>query len=238
MKFKDAKFASLYYMQQMETGYPGRLLPFVLEQLEDEKTVIDIGAGNGFFAIPMADAGHSVTAVEPSDKMAAILKESLTPSNSENISLELSSWEDWEGPYHDASICIHALYTMADKKLAIEKMIKLSSKRIVIIRNNSRMRTITGIIRSALGVPDGADLNGQLESILQAFGLNYEITEIIDERDAVINDIEKEAESIMLRANIPLEKHDEVTSLIKTHCRKREGKYIFPSLYCDNAYVF
>lgn len=65
----------------------------VIEHVGTERTVIDVGAGVGRFAIPLAQAGIKVTAVEPSDEMRRHLKEGIGRNNlSSGINIVPSSW--------------------------------------------------------------------------------------------------------------------------------------------------
>jgi len=58
--------------------YPGSILEriFKLFEFQDECTVLDIGAGTGAFAIPLATKVSAVTIVEPSKEMAQYLMKS------------------------------------------------------------------------------------------------------------------------------------------------------------------
>ncbi len=65
----------------------------VIGHVGPERTVIDIGAGVGRFAIPLAQDGIKVTAVEPSDEMRRHLKEAIASSGlSSGINVVPSSW--------------------------------------------------------------------------------------------------------------------------------------------------
>ena len=238
MKFDDRQFARFYQMQQQETGYPGRLLPFVMDQLHGCASVIDIGAGSGFFAIPAAAAGYSVTAVEPSGEMAGIMQKLYSESGSGSLAISLSRWEDWEGPVHDASICVHSFYPLADKRLSVEKMFKLSKHRVIIIRDSARMKSITGLVRAELGLPGTSDHNEMLQSILNSFNLKFRITEISEQRDTEIMDLDEEADSILIRTDFSRELKPDVIEIIRKNSTFTEGKYIFHSVFCDNAYIF
>jgi len=238
MKFEDRQFASLYQRQQVESGYPGRLLPFVMDQLKGCSSVIDIGAGSGFFAIPAAAAGYSVTAVEPSEEMAAIMRKLYSETGAGSLTISLSSWEEWSGPAHDASICVHSFYPLADKDLSIKKMLNLSKHRLVIIRNSLKMKSVTGTVRAELGLPGTSDHNEMLTSILDDFNVKFRITEISEQRDTLIESLDNEAESIIVRTGFDRELMPEVSEIIRKNCTYSAGKYVFHSAFCDNAYIF
>ncbi|HPS57566.1 MAG TPA: class I SAM-dependent methyltransferase [Spirochaetota bacterium] len=238
MKFDDRQFAHLYQRQQEETGYPGRLLPFIMNQLKGCSSVIDIGAGSGFFSIPAAASGFSVTAVEPSEEMAGIMQKLYSDTGSGSLTISLSRWEDWYGPVHDASICVHSFYPLTDKRFSVKKMLMYSEHRIIIIRNSPKMRSITGAIRAELGMSGIPDHNELLVSILNELNIEFSITEITEQRDTVITSLEDEAESIIVRTDFNRELKSEVIEIIRKNTAYSAGKYIFHSVFCDNAYVF
>ena len=55
--------------------------------LNPDSTILDIGAGPGSFTIPFAQHIQSVTAIEPSKGMVAVLKENAKELNVENINI-------------------------------------------------------------------------------------------------------------------------------------------------------
>lgn len=236
MKFDDRQFALFYQRQQEEAGYPGKLLPYVMDHIKGCSSVIDIGAGSGFFAIPAAASGCSVTAVEPSEEMAGIMQKLHTGSGS--LTINLSRWEDWNGPLHDASMCIHSFYPLTDKKLSVEKMLRYSQKRLIIIRNSPGMRSITGTVRAELGLPGTSDHNELLVSILRGLNSDFHIEQISEERDTVITSLEDEAESMIVRTGFSRELKPDVIKIIRKNTTYSSGKYIFGSVFCDNAYIF
>lgn len=238
MKFDKKQFAILYHRQQEESGYPGKLLPFILDQLHGYTSVIDIGSGTGFFSIPLADSGHIVTAVEPSEQMSHIMKTRYSSESPGRIILDNTIWENWNGTFHDASICIHSFYPLTDRKLSVKKMISFSRRRIIIIRNARQMKTMTGLVREELGLAGTPDHNDELLSIIKSLDVPCSITEIRDDRNIAISNIKEEAEFIVYRSGIEPGLSDNIIDILKKNSTYSGGQYIFHSCFCDNAYVF
>jgi ubiquinone/menaquinone biosynthesis C-methylase UbiE len=95
--------------------------------VEPDYKVLDIGAGPGTSAIPLAKIVKCVTAVEPSDGMLARLKENVSKENLSNIAYIPKKWEDVEigkdieVGEHDVVIASHSL-VMKDIKTALVKI--------------------------------------------------------------------------------------------------------------------
>jgi SAM-dependent methyltransferase len=99
------------------------LTPFVSAR----KTLIDVGAGAGRHAVPLADRVEWVTAVEPSEGMRAQM-----PAL-HNLTVVASAWEDAEVAPADLVICSHVLYGVADVVPFIEKMERSARERVFIM---------------------------------------------------------------------------------------------------------
>jgi len=87
--------------------------------------VLDIGAGPGTFALPLAARGCTVTVVEPSDVMREALAERIVAENTSGITVIPKRWEDVGieelGEPYDVVIASYSL-TMMDIAEAVEKM--------------------------------------------------------------------------------------------------------------------
>lgn len=94
--------------------------------LTTEMSVLDIGAGPGTLALPLARTVRSVTAVEPAAGMAAVLEEKARAMDCRNIRVVRRPWEavdlarDLEGPY-DLVVASFSL-AMEDLASALQKM--------------------------------------------------------------------------------------------------------------------
>lgn len=62
--------------------------------LGPDDTVLDIGAGTGRLAVPMARAARHVTALDPSGKMLAILRNHMEEADLRNYTCMKTRWED------------------------------------------------------------------------------------------------------------------------------------------------
>jgi ubiquinone/menaquinone biosynthesis C-methylase UbiE len=88
--------------------------------------VLDIGAGPGTLAIPFAGKASHVTAVEPAEGMASVMREKMAEYGVSNIDIVQKRWEDVDvekdlQPPYDVVIASFSL-GMPDIRAAIEKM--------------------------------------------------------------------------------------------------------------------
>lgn len=90
-----------------------------------EDTVLDIGAGTGRLAVPMARVARHVTALDPSGKMLAVLGRHMREAGLKNYTCMKTRWEDVTlgvdiGP-HTVVVAANAL-GFADLKRELEKI--------------------------------------------------------------------------------------------------------------------
>src|SRR5256886_16114229 len=91
------------------------------------KTLIDVGAGTGRHAVPLAERLEWVTAIEPSEGM----RSHLPPRH--NMTVIASTWEDAEVAPADLVICCHVLYGVACPVPFLGKLQTGASGRVVVM---------------------------------------------------------------------------------------------------------
>ena len=119
---------------------PHRTRDPLLEQIygfvEPGYTVIDVGAGGGRMALPLALRCANVVAVEPSESMAAVLTDQAAASGISNVKLIQSTWEDAVTSPGDVVICAHVVYTVRDIAGFLNKLDAHARRRVVVIIYN------------------------------------------------------------------------------------------------------
>ncbi|HNX24191.1 MAG TPA: class I SAM-dependent methyltransferase [Spirochaetota bacterium] len=238
MRFEQAEYAEYYHKQMIEGGYPGKLLPFVLKELEGLSTVIDIGSGTGFFSIPLAMAGHRVTAVEPSAQMINIMEKNASNEILSSIEICRMPWENWKGNLHEAAICVHSLYPMPDIKKAVTLINESAEKKILIVRDSACMKTLPGMVRQKLGVNSNRDLNSEIILTLNELSVNWRTVNIYEERKHTITDVREEAGSILFQLKLDKSFREDVFKIVNEAVNYSSGIKFFNAIYSDNAYIF
>jgi FkbM family methyltransferase len=98
------------------------LLAALLTRLDPGMTLLDIGAGIGRYAIPLARRLRHVTAVEPLGGMREILRERAAAGGIDNLSLVEAPWMEAEVTRHDVALAAHATYATPDLLEFVRKM--------------------------------------------------------------------------------------------------------------------
>jgi FkbM family methyltransferase len=153
-------------------------------EIEPDYTVLDIGAGPGTVAVPLAKVVKSVTAVEPSNGMLSRLNENASKEKLANITCINKKWEDVELrkdiEEHDIVVASHSLRFMKDIRSALSKMDDTARKCVYLFVVAGRRKNARGSLFSALfrrGKP-GPDYI-YLHNILYQLGI-YANVEIIN----------------------------------------------------------
>ena len=110
-----------------------RLYKAVMSHVGVDRTVIDIGAGIGRFAIPMAMDGLNVTAIEPSDEMYRHLLESVKKEGLESkIDIIQSVWPVDEDLHADVTFASLVIQFSTDPLKFINAMERASRNRCIL----------------------------------------------------------------------------------------------------------
>lgn len=127
--------ASWYRRGLDHTDFPQKALSVILPRAEGARTFLDIGAGCGTLAIPLARAGKRVTALDSSVAMIDILKEDIAKEDIKGVVPLLARWEEAGLKPHDAVLCANVPALLSDPEKAIGEMNRLAKKYVFIIEN-------------------------------------------------------------------------------------------------------
>jgi SAM-dependent methyltransferase len=108
------------------------------------KTLIDVGAGAGRHALPLAERLEWVTAVEPSEGMRA----QIPPRD--NMTVIASSWEEAEVAPADLVICAHVLYGVDEPAPFIAKLERSARERVFIMLRAGQLPHPAVVIRQRM----------------------------------------------------------------------------------------
>jgi len=120
--------------------------------LSPDKTLIDVGAGTGRHATPLASRLEWVTAVEPSEGM----RSHIPPLD--NMTIVASTWEEAEVAPADLVICSHVIYGVAEPVPFLEKMQRSARERVFVMMRETDLPHPAAELRRRLLGADGPRL--------------------------------------------------------------------------------
>lgn len=171
----EEEFWQQYALWQstLRNGYPGVLLNLVKSYAIQNGTVLDIGAGSGAFAIPLAAMSRWVTAIEPSPTQVAQLSAAIARAGVHNVGIVQSRWEDVDihsigNP--DLVLAAHS-FQMNDVAGALRKMCMAAKRSALFIHTAGHDLSTT--FRELFEIEPGPDYT-YLQHILS--GLGYDIS--------------------------------------------------------------
>ena len=124
-------YAEMFRLEPSRTDDP--LVNRLLSEIEPHQMVLDIGAGGGRLALPLARKCIQVTAVEPSKSMGSVLLQQAEAHNIGNVNLVRSHWEDAEVEPADIVLCVHVLYTIQEIAGFVRKLENHARERVLVV---------------------------------------------------------------------------------------------------------
>ena len=108
----------------------------ILAEVQSHWRVLDIGAGPGTMALPLAGKVAHVTAVEPAHGMATVLRENMASAGLQNIAVVQKKWDDVDvvrdlphGGYD--LVVISFAFGMTDLLDTVNKVLAVARNRVV-----------------------------------------------------------------------------------------------------------
>ncbi len=103
----NARTVAWYRRANARSDYAERLFAAIPGLLARSRTALDVGAGFGALAVPLARRMDRVTALEPSAAMAAGLREEVVRAGVSNVALIEAPWGAAPVAPHDLVVCAH-----------------------------------------------------------------------------------------------------------------------------------
>lgn len=105
--FWSARTVAWYQRALARSDYATRVLGAIDPQLAGADSVLDVGAGCGALALPLAERVPRVTALEPAPAMAAALRAEAGGRGFRHLTVVEAAWGEVALPPHDVVLCAH-----------------------------------------------------------------------------------------------------------------------------------
>ena len=213
-------YRHLEHVQQY-SDYPGKMLERVMESVDAQSTVLDVGAGGGAFAVPLAGVAGRVTAVEPSPGQIARLKESAEKAGITNIRMVQKRWEDVdlrEVGRHQVVLAANSL-SMDDIRAALQKLCDAAERHLFVVHIVDH--DLEPVLRDLIG---GRERPDYIYPYNVLYGMGYRPdVEIVGRRYEIPLDLQLDA--VCYSRDLSLEKREELRQYLEQQGRtvRRDG---------------
>lgn len=125
-------YAQQFKADPRRTGYA--LVNRLLGEVKAHHTVLDVGAGGGRLALPLATRCRRVVAVEPSSSMGEALRMEESDACWKNASPMLEArWEEAEVDVADIVLCVHVLCVVAGVESFVRKLEAHAREQVLVV---------------------------------------------------------------------------------------------------------
>jgi SAM-dependent methyltransferase len=115
------------------SGYYEGTLAALQALVRPSDTLLDVGAGTGRFALPLARSVHQVTALDHARPMLDVLRQRARQHEIINLTLVEAAWENAEVERHDVVLAAWSLYRLPDMLAGMHKLIAATRRTLIIV---------------------------------------------------------------------------------------------------------
>ena len=205
----------------------------LLSFLEQDSTIVDIGAGTGAWARLFAGRVRKVTAVEPSPAMREVLEENIASDGIQNIEIIPDGWMECSLEPHDFVFCSHAMYGVEDFPAFVRKMVAHATRMcFLLIRDPASDGMITEACRHIWHQPHDSPNFTIAYNILLQMGIHANVQFEETGRSHFIISASREVAFIEIKRRMGLtgtQEHDAyLVDLLKRRLIEKDGEFIWP----------
>ncbi len=198
------------------------------ELVTQDQVVLDVGAGGGRLALPLALSGKKVIAVEPSPSMCRVLREVAAESGVTNVQVVESGWLEADVPKVDVALCCHVLYVVQEIEAFVRKLEEHAARVLVVLYQAPPQSQVYPLWEMVHGEPrlPLPSLPEFLE-VLDQLGIGPEVEVVHTERNRGYDNLEAAKEQIARRLYV-LPKSPEMElleSLLPQVLEERDGGF-------------
>ncbi len=224
-----------------------QVIALIAPYLTPQSTVLDVGAGVGRYAIPLAPRVERVIAVEPSGGMRRFMEEDARAAGVHNIAVVPSTWEQASVEPCDVVLCSHVVYFISNIRAFLEKVSGVCRGQcFMAIRTNQRdapLRVLWELIHKEPRVPEPGliDLYNVIHQVLGVCA-HVQVVTYRSGRNALglfgsVNDALPEVRRQLLIAEGSPEE-EEARRYLEDRMVREDGKLALPGPGVSNAVVW
>ena len=187
-----------WYRRAAEGGdYAARVLEAVGPRLAPCRSVLDVGAGCGALAVPLARRGLAVTALEPSPAMARALRGWAAEAGLGGVTVVEAAWGEVPVPAHDLVLCAHVGNLLRADSDFLREAGRTARRLVVLVRDLTTARGgdkffYRELYPTLLGRPYGGPSEAEdTVAALRSLGLRPEVSEIEYRSDQPFADLDE-----------------------------------------------
>jgi SAM-dependent methyltransferase len=130
-----------WYRRALErSDYAEKVLGVLAPLLAECESALDVGAGCGALALPLAERLSQVTALEPSPAMAKALRERAQARRLKNIEVIEAAWGDVPVAPHDLVVCAHVGELLHGDSRFLREVASVARRGVALVRDAGRER--------------------------------------------------------------------------------------------------
>lgn len=225
-----------WYRRAAEDGdYALRVLDAIGPALDSCRTALDVGAGCGALAIPLARRIDRVTALEPSPAMAHGLRQWAEEAGLANIRVVDAAWGETRVSRHDLVLCAHVGGLLARDSPFLREVSRAARRLVVLVRDLPASRGgdkffFRELYPVLLGRPyaSGSAVDDTAEALRQ-LGIRPALREIAYRSDQRFADLEEACDFWMTYLGLADARSREyLAAFLRERLARRDGQWIAP----------